>query len=63
MNKTIVTKVLFIDEKDYKEVVKRYEENYSITILDTIYYEDGNILKVELLKSRTIKGYMHLLRY
>ena len=59
----IESKVLFIDEVDYKEVVKKYEEKYTITILDTIYYDDGNILKVELLKAYSRKDYMHLLRY
>ena len=56
----IESKILFVNEEDIKELENKYQKDYSIAILDTYYYDDGNILKVELLKSRFLKNYDYL---
>ena len=53
----IESKILFINEEDLKELEEKYNKDYSINVLDIYYYDDGNILKVELLKSRFLKDY------
>lgn len=56
----IDSKILFINESDLKELKGKYNKDYSINILDTYYYSDGNIIKVELLKSKFLKNYDYL---
>lgn len=58
---TIESKIVFIDAKDYSEFIKLNQPKYSITLLDEIYYTDGNIIKLELIKSKSLKEYNHLL--
>lgn len=59
----IESNILFVDEKDKEEFIKDYENEYSVTLLETLYFEDGNILKFELLRSRALKDYDFILNY
>lgn len=58
----IKSEIIFIDEKDLREFKDKYKEK-SYTILETLYFNDGNILKIELLESKSLKKYDYLLSY
>lgn len=58
----IESKIFFINEEDRKEFFNKYQKDYSINILDTYYFSDGNILKIEILKSRFLKKYEDIFR-
>lgn len=58
----IESKIFFINEEDKKEFFNKYQKDYSINILDTYYFSDGNILKIEILKSRFLKNYEDIFR-
>ena len=58
----IESKIFFIDEEDRKEFFSKYQKDYSINILDSYYFSDGNILKIEILKSRFLKKYEDIFR-
>lgn len=58
----IKSEILYIDESSLVEFKEKYK-NRSYTILETIYFDDVNILKIELLSSRALKKYEYLLDY
>lgn len=58
----VKSEILFIDECDLEEFKEKYK-NKNYTILETIYFSDGNILKIELLESKSLKNYDYLMSY
>lgn len=58
----IKSEIVYIDESSLAEFKEKYK-NRSYTILETIYFDDGNILKIELLSSKALKKYEYLLDY
>lgn len=60
----IKSEIFFIDEDDKKIFTEKYESRgYSVHCLETFQYCDGNILKMEILKSKNLKGFEDFLRY